>query len=626
MSTVRLYLFGVPRIEVNNCPVTISRRKALALLALLALAERGQGRAIVTTLLWPELDEAAGRNALRSALPSLTCLSDEPWLIVDRTNLAFNHTLVWSDVGVFLSTLACTRVHVHEGGRLCEECVTALEEAVKLYSHDFLAGFSLNDSAEFDNWQTAKQEWLRREYTYMLCRLADHFSAIDLERALRYARRWHEVDLLSETATRLLMRLFTFNGQRVEALRQYQDCVQILNEQLATPPEDETTRLYELVRSGATPPVSPTLPTVLRPERLPDSLPVNAIPPLPPLIVGRDVVLQALKSRLGIPDQAARRSAVVIEGWPGVGKSTTIAALAHDREISQAFPDGVLWTSLGETPHLLNELTAWGEALRLIPPNKTPKLEELTSQLTAVLRNKRMLLIIDDIWEVEHAAAFRVGGQECGLVMTSRLTEVARALAPTADDVYRLPVLTDDYALELLRRLAPQAVHKHRDIALELIHALEGLPLAIQVAGRLLHEEMQMGWGVEHLITELHQGSNILMAQAPCDGNTLANSTNPTIAALLKRSTQTLDTETLTRFALLGFFVPKPTTFDLEAMALAWKVDDPRPTVRALVNRGLLEPVSGGGGRFQMHALLVLHAKSLLEQTSGYTIHYYDYP
>lgn len=603
MSRVRIYLFGVPRIEVDTRPVTISRRKSLALVALLALAERIQSRATVTTILWPELDEAAGRNALRSALPLLTALSDDPWLIAERTNLALNHNVVWSDVGAFLAALARTRIHVHENGSLCAACVIALEEAVTLYCDDFLAGFSLNDSAAFDNWQTAKQEWLKREYTQALRRLAEHFSEPNVERAIGHARRWLEVDPLSEPAHRLLMRLFTLNGQRTAALRQYQDCVNILNEELATPPEDETTRIYALIRSGATP-------LVVKAEKGTDFSAVNVIPPMPPLIVGRDDVLQELKSRLGIPDSAARPSATVIEGWPGVGKSTIMAALAHDREVSLAFPDGVLWASLGETPNLLGELTAWGEALRLIPPNKTPKLEELTSQLAAMLRNKRMLLIIGDIWQVEHAAPFRVGGQDSGLLMSSRLTEVARALAPTADDVYRLPVLTDRFALELLTRLAPQAVHQHKEAALELIHDLEGLPLAIQVAGRLLHEEMQMGWGVEHLITELRQGANILMAQAPRD----SNSTSPNIAALLKRSTQTLDPETLTRFALLGFFVPKPATFDLEAMAAAWNVADPRPTTRLLVNRGLLEPVSGG--RFQMHALLVLHAKSMLEQTA----------
>jgi hypothetical protein len=58
--------------------------------------------------------------------------------------------------------------------------------------------------------------------------------------------------------------------------------------------------------------------------------------------------------------------------------------------------------------------------------------------------------------------------------------------------------------------------------------------------------------------------------------------------------------------------VPKPATFDLGPLASAWNVLDPKPFARNLVNRGLLEPISGG--RFQMHALLVLHARTLLEE------------
>ena len=94
--------------------------------------------------------------------------------------------------------------------------------------------------------------------------------------------------------------------------------------------------------------------------------------------------------------------------------------------------------------------------------------------------------------------------------------------------------------------------------------------------------------------------------------------TSPTVAALLKRSTDLLDADTRRRFAYLGLFVPKPATFDLEAMAVAWDVTDPKPIARVLVNRGLLEPVSGG--RFQMHALLVLHARSLLREEADYRL------
>lgn len=603
MSEIRIYLFGAPFIEIDGIPIPLPRRKALAIVAYLTISDRVQSRATLAALLWPDLDETAARNALRTTLPLLTKISDLPWLEIDRNNFMLNPELVWSDVQAFIKTLIQIRTHIHSDGLPCAGCVAAMESAVKLYKGDFLSGFSLSDSVEFDNWQSAKREWFHQEYTQMLRRLAEYYSVPHLDAAMVYARRWLEVDPLSEPAHRLLMRLYALNGQRTEALRQYQECVRTLDEELATPPEDETTSLYNLIRNGGVPPAPIA-------EGRSDAKSANVLPPLPGLIIGRETVLEELKQFLGIPDASLKRPVTVIEGWPGVGKSTTAAALAHDTEVAAAFPDGVLWASLGETPNLLGELIRWGDALRLIPPNKAMALDELVQQITSALRERQTLLVIDDVWQVEHLNPFRVGGRQSSMVVTSRLSQVARALAPTADDVYRLPQLSDDSALLLLSRLAPDAVRLHREAAVELVHNLEGLPLAIQVAGRLLHEEMQMGWGIDHLLTELRDGSRLLTEQAPGDLRTVTNDSTPTIAALLKRSTNSLDAETLTRFTLLGFFVPKPATFDLGAMAALWETEDPRPTVRTLVNRGLLEPLTGG--RFQMHALLVLHAKSLI--------------
>ncbi|MBO0700932.1 MAG: hypothetical protein J2P46_21235, partial [Zavarzinella sp.] len=89
-----------------------------------------------------------------------------------------------------------------------------------------------------------------------------------------------------------------------------------------------------------------------------------------------------------------------------------------------------------------------------------------------------------------------------------------------------------------------------------------------------------------------------------------ATSVIPTVEMLLRRSTDRLAPETRERFAWLGAFAPKPATFALDAMRAVWDVPDARPTVRELVARGLLEPA---GSRFQMHALLVAHARRLCE-------------
>jgi hypothetical protein len=103
-----------------------------------------------------------------------------------------------------------------------------------------------------------------------------------------------------------------------------------------------------------------------------------------------------------------------------------------------------------------------------------------------------------------------------------------------------------------------------------------------------------------------------LEATAPADRVDLANETTPTVAVLLQKSTEYLDDNTRDCFAYLGVFAPKPATFDLAAMKAVWQVEDPKPIARQLADRGLLEPV--GSGRFQMHALLVIHAKSLLTE------------
>jgi hypothetical protein len=465
-----------------------------------------------------------------------------------------------------------------------------------------MAGFGLMDSVEYDDWQLQQREWLSRELSGCLRRMSNYYSAQgQIATALDLAQRWLALDPLHETAHRQLMRLYAANGQRTEALRQYQQCVERLESDLATRPEDETTALYAAIQANA----DGSLPS----ETMAAAI-SGLLPSLPSLVIGREEDLAEIKQRLGAAGE--RRPLTVIQGWPGVGKSTLAAALAHAPDVADQFPDGVLWASLGEAPSVLSELLAWAEALHIADPGHTRSIEEITTQLTAVLRDKRMLLILDDVWQVEHALPFRVGGQACGTIMTSRLNDVAQALAPTAHDVYRLPVLSEAHALELLSKLTPETVGDFPNEARELVRDLEGLPLAIQVAGRLLHIEAQLGWGIRDLLAELRDGARLLRAQPPSEVAAVGRDTSPTIAALLKRSTAALDVETRQQFALLGLFVPKPATFDLAAMAVAWDVADPRPTIRQLVNRGLLEPISGG--RFQLHALLVLYARSLLEE------------
>ena len=65
---------------------------------------------------------------------------------------------LWVDVGRFHELLAQVAGHSHPPHRLCDACLAALTEAASLYTADFLAGFTLDDAAEFDAWQTFQTE------------------------------------------------------------------------------------------------------------------------------------------------------------------------------------------------------------------------------------------------------------------------------------------------------------------------------------------------------------------------------------------------------------------------------------------------------------------------------------
>jgi hypothetical protein len=146
----------------------------------------------------------------------------------------------------------------------------------------------------------------------------------------------------------------------------------------------------------------------------------------------------------------------------------------------------------------------------------------------------------------------------------------------------------------------------------QLVSDLEGLPLALRVAGRLLEHEANAGFDVTETFTRLRTQADLLKEKAPEDRFDPRTGTTPTIEVLLQKSTDRLDDATREYFAYLGAFAPKPATFDLSAIKDVWAVADPKPIVLSLVDRGLLEPIPALG-RFWMHAVLVLHATALLE-------------
>jgi predicted ATPase/DNA-binding SARP family transcriptional activator len=231
LTKLKLYLLGSPIIEREGEAIRVDTRKAIALLAYLAVTGIRHGRDTLATLLWPESDSSSGRAALRRTLSSLN--------------------RIWLDVDTFAGHIDSARRHGHKDLADCKTCIASLNEAVDLYRDEFLAGFTLRDSPAFDDWQFIQTEHIRRELAWALEHLAHaHSAQRSYETAISFARRWLSLDPLHEPVHQKLMRLYSENNQRSAALGQYRECVRILDQELGVSPLEETTRLYELLREN----------------------------------------------------------------------------------------------------------------------------------------------------------------------------------------------------------------------------------------------------------------------------------------------------------------------------------------------------------------------------------------
>ena len=311
-ARISIQLLGPVRVDVAGAPLVVDTRKALALLAYLAVTGRPASRELLAALLWPESDGADARAALRRTLSVLKGGLGAGALVIDRTSVSLRQDDADLDLGRFRAALGRARNHGHDADVGCPSCTTSLEEALSLDRGEFMSGFSLRDSEAFDEWQVREAESHRRDLAGALERLARALAATGAtERALAAGRRWLELDPLHEPAHRLLMELLARGGEPAAAIHQYHDCVRILDRELGVAPLPETTELYEAIRADRLPIATPS-------RAAPVDAPAIAPRPTLPL-VGRDRELATLREAYRSLGPDGRL--LIVEGEAGIGKT-----------------------------------------------------------------------------------------------------------------------------------------------------------------------------------------------------------------------------------------------------------------------------------------------------------------
>ena len=403
MTQLIIYLLGHPRIEFNGESINLDTRKASALIAYLAITKQRQSRDTLAALLWPEFDQTHARATLRRTLSTLNKALRGSWLEISREYISLNFSAgIWVDVHEFHSRLSECRSHNHLPTEICSACQRPLSEAVELYGGDFLTGFSLRDSSNFDDWQFYQADALRRELTSALERLVQCYATSgDFESAISYAQRWLAFDRLNESAQRLLMQLYAWNGQQSAALHQYRECVQVLDRELGVAPLESTTRLYQAIKEHQISPLPTTKHSSIETSdsKSASSSPLQMDASITPTVTSQSLTFHISYPLVGRSNELSTLMQVyggihsvghliLLEGEAGIGKTrlaeeflayaqsngaNVISARCYEGETQFAFGPIVtgLRTTLaieGAEPKLKDIPSPWiSEAARLLP-------------------------------------------------------------------------------------------------------------------------------------------------------------------------------------------------------------------------------------------------------------------
>ena len=175
----------------------------------------------------------------------------------------------------------------------------------------------------------------------------------------------------------------------------------------------------------------------------------------------------------------------------GIGKSVMARALCDDPLVREAFPHGILWTTLGQEPNLAERMREWIHALGGVISENAPTLDQLKNNLNKLLEGRQCLLVVDDVWRKQHTEAFRVSSA-CRLLLTTRDAEVAAEFGAMVQPV---PLMAREEAVCLLEEWTEGNL-RAIDVVLKerIVERLGRLPLALRFAGAQLRNREPENW------------------------------------------------------------------------------------------------------------------------------------
>ena len=292
-------------------------------------------------------------------------------------------------------------------------------------------------------------------------------------------------------------------------------------------------------------------------------------------------------------------------------------ALVLDAEVQTRFDDGILLVRLGQNPDLQNLLGDWIRTLdKSRESYSATTLEGASNYLYTLLLDKRMLLVVDDVWNGAHLEHFRVGSAQCRMLVTTREAQIEGA------DYHALDVMTEEEAISLVRQKLDRQWQPEQEPEVKAFaKSLGYLPLALDLATNQVRDGLSWADLRSEFETERRSVAlEVLDASEAWDCLDENQQRKYSLRACFNLSLRRLNAEQLRQFAWLGV-LPEDVSLDGRMAVTLWKLS-PLKAKKALIdlrNRSFL--TSGtetleGELTYRVHDLIHDTARGLIEQAT----------
>jgi predicted ATPase/DNA-binding SARP family transcriptional activator/uncharacterized protein HemY len=419
-SPLTVSLLGPIWVRVQGEPLPhLHSRKVLWLLVLLILRqERPVEREWLAGTLWPETDPSRGLANLRPIISALRkALGMEAKRLQSPTRRTLFLKLNGADVDVIRFDAGIT-----EGTR------SGMAAAVELYKGALLEGIQ-------EEWVLPHRQRREQSCLQALLKLAEQELAVgNTTQAIPFGQRAVQIDPLSDSARRVLMEALANGGDRNAALEVYRAFLRLLRrDDPRALPDTATSALYARLRRGESSPTSAAASAVtvqvLPAEKATVPVVTGYLPHALTELIGRE------EERLEVAAYLRRSRLVTLTGPGGMGKTRLAREVAA--EIVKEYADGVWLVALDSIfdPALVPQRVA-----QVLGVKERAGIS-VSQALTDFLRNRRLLLVLDNCEHLREASAALADEllRSCGgvrLLATSR-----EALGITGETVWAVPAL-----------------------------------------------------------------------------------------------------------------------------------------------------------------------------------------